>query len=152
AGVGHLQKGHGIAFAGLDNDGDQDIFLHSGGAVPGDSYPNSLFLNPGNSNRWIDIKFIGQKKKRAAIGAGVKVGLPEGREIHRVVNTGTSFGGSSLQQHIGLGQADRIRTLEIDWPTSKSVQTFRDIKPNQAFTIKEFASVYRAVQRRRFDL
>src|ERR1044071_3281880 len=83
AGVGHLQKGHGIAFADLDNDGDQDIFLHSGGAVPGDSYSNSLFVNPGNSNRWIDIKLIGEKTNRAAIGARLKLILPDGRQIHR---------------------------------------------------------------------
>ncbi len=152
AGVGHLQKGHGIAFADLDNDGDQDIFLHSGGAVPGDFYANSLFVNPGNSNCWIDIKLIGEKTNRAAIGARLKVVLPDGRQIHRVVNTGTSFGGSTLQQHIGLGHADRIKTLEIYWPTSQSTQTFRDVKPNQAISIKEFASAYRTLQRRRFDL
>jgi len=109
-------------------------------------------VNPGNSNRWIDIKLIGEKTNRAAIGARLKVVLPDGRQIHRVVNTGTSFGGSSLQQHIGLGQANRIKTLEIYWPTSQSTQTFRDVKPNQAISIKEFASAYRTLQRRRFDL
>ena len=31
-GTGHLQKGHGIAFGDVDGDGDQDIFLHTGGA------------------------------------------------------------------------------------------------------------------------
>ncbi len=152
AGVGHLQKGHGIAFADMDNDGDQDIFLHSGGAVPGDSYANSLFVNQGNRNRWIDIRLVGEKTNRAAIGGRLKVVLPDGRQIHRVVNTGTSFGGSSLQQHIGLGQVDRIQTLEIYWPTSRSTQTFHDVKPGQAIVIQEFARTYRTVQRRRFDL
>ena len=31
-GFGHLQKGHGIAFADFDNDGDQDVFAELGGA------------------------------------------------------------------------------------------------------------------------
>ena len=30
-GFGHLQKGHGIAFGDLDNDGDQDIYEVIGG-------------------------------------------------------------------------------------------------------------------------
>ena len=35
SGLGNLQKGHGIAFADFDNDGDQDVFAEMGGAYPG---------------------------------------------------------------------------------------------------------------------
>ena len=38
SGVGHLQKGHGVAFADLDNDGDQDIFAQMGGFFTGDFF------------------------------------------------------------------------------------------------------------------
>ena len=37
-GFGHLQKGHGVVFADLDNDGDQDVFEQIGGAYPGDAF------------------------------------------------------------------------------------------------------------------
>jgi len=152
AGVGHLQKGHGIAFADLDSDGDQDIFLHSGGAVPGDAYPNSVFANPGNPNRWIEVRLTGVKTNRAAIGARIKVALTNGREIHRVVTTGTSFGTSSLRQHIGLGKDGSIRTIEIYWPTSRTTQLFQNLQPNQAISVTEFAKTFRVVPQRRFDL
>ena len=49
-GFGHLQKGHGIAFADFDNDGDQDVFAEMGGAYPGDAFMNALFENPGFDN------------------------------------------------------------------------------------------------------
>ena len=41
-GFGHLQKGHGVVFADLDNDGDQDVFQQMGGAFPGDRFGNTL--------------------------------------------------------------------------------------------------------------
>ncbi|HUQ92770.1 MAG TPA: FG-GAP-like repeat-containing protein [Bryobacteraceae bacterium] len=152
AGVGHLQKGHGIAFADLDNDGNQDLFLHSGGAVPGDAYPNSVFANPGNRNRWIEVSLTGVKTNRAAIGARIKVVLTNGREIHRVVTTGTSFGTSSLRQHIGLGKEGSIQTMEIYWPSSRTTQLFQNLQPNQSIGITEFAKTFRVAPRRRFDL
>ena len=34
AGVGHIQKGHGVAFADFDNDGDQDIYQQMGATSP----------------------------------------------------------------------------------------------------------------------
>src|SRR6185369_10547919 len=50
-GFGNLQKGHGVSFGDIDNDGDQDIYENMGGAVSGDVYHNVLYLNPGNTNR-----------------------------------------------------------------------------------------------------
>src|SRR5208283_2972325 len=38
SGTGELHKGHGVAFADLDNDGDEDNLTSIGGATPGDSH------------------------------------------------------------------------------------------------------------------
>ena len=37
SGTGELHKGHGVAFADIDYDGDEDIITSIGGAQPGDS-------------------------------------------------------------------------------------------------------------------
>ena len=34
AGLGHLQKGHGVSFVDFDGDGDQDVFEQLGGFYP----------------------------------------------------------------------------------------------------------------------
>jgi hypothetical protein len=47
SGTGELHKGHGIAFADLDNDGDEEIVAEIGGATPGDSHPLRLFETLG---------------------------------------------------------------------------------------------------------
>ena len=67
-GTGLLQKGHGIAIGNLFHDGQPAIFAQMGGMVPGDRYYCSLFKNPGSSNHWIDIKLVGAKTNRSAIG------------------------------------------------------------------------------------
>jgi hypothetical protein len=156
SGTGELHKGHAVAFADIDNDGDEDLLTEIGGAVPGDSHAFRLFENPGNSNDWISLHLVGAKTNRAAIGARIKVtvqneGKPP-RSIYRTVGSGGSFGASPLTQHIGLGKSARIIDLEISWPASNSRQNFTNVTPDQFLEIKEFAKDYSKLERRPFRL
>jgi hypothetical protein len=145
SGTGHLQKGHGVACGDWRRTGKIDLFIQMGGAVPGDRFHNLLFLNPGHGNNWLTVKLIGRKTNRAAIGARIKV-VAVGEKpltVYRHVSSGSSFGANPLQQTIGLAKSNRIATLEIYWPTSKSTQVFHDINVNQSIEITEFANDYR---------
>lgn len=139
--VGHLQKGHGVSFADMDNDGDQDIYIDMGGAYIGDAYQNSFFLNPGqNDNNWICLTLQGTKSNRSAIGTQVKITFKENgisRSVYRDVNTGGSFGASPLRREIGLGKAAMIDKIEIKWHGSNAVQVFNNVEPNQFIKITE---------------
>ncbi|HUG52658.1 MAG TPA: CRTAC1 family protein, partial [Vicinamibacteria bacterium] len=140
-GTGHLQKGHGVAFADLDGDGDQDVFANIGGFVPGDAYPRVVFANPGHGNRWILVRLAGVKANRAAIGARLRLTVvgADGRESlrYREVGSGGSFGASPLAQHIGLGRAARVPSLEVVWPGSGTRQVFTDVPLDRVIEIRE---------------
>jgi hypothetical protein len=146
-GTGHLQKGHGISFADYDRDGDIDVFVSSGGATPGDQAHNILFQNPGHGNRWINVKLVGTRSNRSAIGAQVRVDLITASgglaSRYRVIGSGSSFGGNSLATTIGLGQATSIPTLEVHWPASGLRQTFHNVPVDRAIEITEGSEHYR---------
>ena len=149
AGVGHLQKGHGVAFADFDHDGDQDIFVELGGAYAGDVYANALFENPGNGNAWIAVKLEGTQSNRAGIGARIRAQVLDGgesRSVYKWVNSGGSFGASPLRQHLGLGSASVIEALEVHWPTSGIVQRFEAVIPNQFIAVREGSSEYQTLR------
>ena len=130
-GVGHLQKGHGVAFADLDHDGDQDLFHQLGGFVPVDTFPNVLFENRAPStNHWLKLTLIGTSTNRDAVGARIElhVATPEGpRVLHRAVGCVSSFGGSPHRLEIGLGHAQRVTRIVVRWPRSAEPQVFNGV-------------------------
>jgi hypothetical protein len=156
SGTGELHKGHGVAFADLDNDGDQEIAFKVGGATPGDAHAFRLFENPGHGNDWLGLNLVGVKSNRAALGARIKVTVEDGtgarRQIHRTVTSGGSFGASPLAQHIGLGRSARIVEVEVRWPTSGTRQAFVDVASNQVIEIREMATSYTRLNRPRLPL
>ena len=155
-GFGHLQKGHGIAFADLDHDGDQDVFEQMGGAFPGDRFGNALYENPGFGNRWITVELRGVRSNRSAIGARIRAVVIDDtggrRSIYRHVNSGGSFGGNPLRQTLGLGRASRLERLEVFWPATGLTQTFADVPLDGIIRIVEGEASYSTLALRTFTL
>ncbi|WP_148218099.1 CRTAC1 family protein [Opitutus terrae] len=154
-GFGQLQKGHGIAFGDIDNDGDEDIYSVVGGAVNADNYRNQLFANPGLGGHWLTLTLEGVRSNRLALGTRIKVvvATPAGeREIHRAVGSGGSFGASPLQQHIGLGDASRILRVEIFWPATGQIQRLENLALDRSYLVREDAAAAIAVEVRSFRL
>ena len=135
-GFGHIQKGHGVSFADLDNDGDQDIYAVLGGAYEGDNYTNVCFENPTFENNWVILNLEGVQSNRSAIGTKLKLDLDNGRTIFYSINTGGSFGANSLQAEIGFGQSEMIQTLTIIWPSSDT-QIFNSVAVNKKHKLSE---------------
>lgn len=155
-GFGHIQKGHGVGFGDLDNDGDEDIFCVLGGAFEGDVFGDALFLNPmGNEKNWVNIELEGTRSNKAAIGARVKIitERPDGSEfiIHRTVSTGGSFGSNSLQLELGLDDAVKINSVEVTWPNlNRTKESFKNVEIKKFVKLVEGSGKVQYVDRKPF--
>jgi len=156
AGMGEIHKGHGIAFADLERNGHEDVVANMAGAVPSEKHALRLFRNPGNENDWINVRLIGVKSNRAAIGAEIKVTVEnEGagtRSIYRTVGDTSSFGGNPMEQHIGLGKGAHIISIVVSWPATKTQQEFKSVNKNEYIEIKEFANSYAKLERQTYRI
>jgi len=150
SGLGHLQKGHGIGFADFDGDGDQDIFHKLGGFLPVDTYASALFENlspPGH--HWLVLSLEGTRTNRDAVGARVRVELetPAGaRVLHHAAGSVSSFGGSPHRLELGLGDARRIRRLEVRWPNGGATQAFADVPLDAWLHVTEGEASFRRLE------
>jgi hypothetical protein len=153
-GFGHLQKGHGIAFADLDLDGDQEVFEQMGGALRGDKYHDVLYENPGFGRHWIAVMLVGTRSNRSAIGARIQADFTDSggeRSVYRWVGSGASFGANPLRQSIGLADADRVERLTITWP-SGLVEELHDLPAGQLIEIVEGQGTWSGHQPEPFPL
>jgi hypothetical protein len=139
SGMGHLQKGHGIGFGDLDNDGDQDVYITLGGAVEGDVAHNALFVNPNTGNNWLRIQLRGKENKNS-VGARVRVTgkLATGKvqSWYHTVGDGGTFGSNSMELELGLGAVSEIVEVRIDWPGRKT-EVYNGVGINKAWIFHE---------------
>jgi hypothetical protein len=155
ANVGSLQKGHGVALADFDNDGDLDIFNETGGALPGDKFYNALYENPGFGNHWLTVKLIGKNSNRSAIGARLHAQFTAGdqeRHVYKHVNSGGSFGANPLRQTLGLASATKIDRLEVYWPTTGKTEVLTDVPVDRSIELVEGTGKFRPLKLKSFRL
>jgi hypothetical protein len=111
-----------------------------------------LFQNPGNGNDWINVRLVGVKSNRSGVGAKIEVSVQNAgsppRSIWRTVGETSSFGGNPIEQHIGLGPAAKIVSIDIFWPVSGTHQHFMQGDKDEFIEIKEFDSTIKKLDRK----
>jgi len=121
----------GCAFGDFNNDGNVDVL------VLNMSEPPSLLRNDNRSgHHWLNVKLVGTRSNRSAIGARVAVTTGELRQVREVLSGSSYISQSDLRQHFGLGTARKVDQLEVRWP-SGLVEGARNIDADQFIVMEE---------------
>jgi len=118
------------SWADFNNDGFLDLFNH-----------NDLYLNPGNSNHWLDVELVGNPAMGTTTTAHhVKIqltanGVTQYRQHRTQVG---AYSQHLLPTHFGLGSATTVTELVITWPNG-TTETYNDLTVDQKFTVVQAA-------------
>ena len=129
--------GRGVAYADFNGDGCLDLYVANLGRSAASSESARLFQNRCDwGNNWLIVKTIGSASNRDGIGARVTL-TAKGRTQIREISAGASNSSQNmLPAHFGLGQAQVVDELLIQWPSGKQ-KTLREVAPNQRLTVIE---------------
>jgi hypothetical protein len=142
AAFGRPVVARGAAYADYDRDGDLDLLITTNHG------PTYLYRNDGgNRNRWLAVRLEGTKSNRDGIGAVVRIESASGKQWN-MVRSGSSYcSQSDLTLTFGLGKDERVKTVEIEWP-SGTRQRFQDIAACRFLTINEARGITAALAAR----
>ncbi len=145
SGVGpNLINSNGISVDDYDRDGDLDILMGSvntgSGSAPGGIEQLHLYENQLDGKAgFLYVTLKGVRSNRHGVGARVTLTagcLTQTREISG--GKGTFGAQDPAYAHFGLGDLQRIDTLEIRWPSNPPhVQVLHDVAPNQFLEVTE---------------
>ena len=128
----------GCAFGDFDNDGNLDIL------VMNMSEPPSLLKNENHSgNHWLNVKLVGTRSNRSAIGARVMVTSGGQRQIREVLSGSSYLSQSDLRQHFGLGPTRKVDQVEVRWPSGQA-EKVGPVEADQFVTIEEGRGLIKA--------
>lgn len=123
--------GRSVVPVDFDRDGMRDLFVRQvgGGAL-------KLYKNQLPKKNYLRVSLRGVESNRLGIGARLvaKVG---NKQLVRELFPHNSFRSQAPNEvHFGVGQAARIDTLTISWP-SGTIETLENIPANQWIEIEE---------------
>ncbi len=147
AGLGSLpaRAGRGVAFADFDNDGYVDVIVANNGDPP-TLLQNTATTQAGDhGNHFLNLKLVGTKSNRDAIGARIRVTAGKLNQIREISSGGSYLSQSDLRANFGLGDSTVASTVEVVWP-SGTKQAFHDVKADNFYLIVESSEELRLQQ------
>ncbi len=118
----------------LDSDGDLDIVTNDFNSAPQVLVSD---LAQRKAIRWLKVVPVGTVSNRNGLGATVRVHA--GGNTYTQYNDGKSgyLSQSVLPLYFGLGDADKIDRIEVDWPSGRKQVLTDGLRVNQIFQITE---------------
>ena len=112
------------------------------------------------ARNWIKVRTVGTKSNKSGIGARLmvtaavdaKVGeagkagaaTPKPMvQIDEVRSGGSYYSQNDLRVHFGLGDAAKVDSLEIRWPSGK-VDVLKDLAVNKLYVVEEGGKVLKS--------
>ena len=128
-GRGAARLHRGCAFADFDHDGRLDV------AVTSMDGPIELWWNRSPAQHWLQLRLVGTRSNRSAIGAEVTLKVATRTQIRCVTSSVGYASSSDLTLHFGLGN-ERKGIVEIRWP-SGTVQKLGEVTADQRLQVTE---------------
>jgi hypothetical protein len=131
SGLRKKSVGRGVGIDDLDNDGDLDIVILNSRRTP------TLLRNDSlGAHHWLELRLIGTRANRDAVGAQVTIEAG-GQRQWAEVRSGRGFQGHfGTRLHFGLGAAQRVGTIQVRWPGGNTQQV-EDVPADACMTIIE---------------
>jgi hypothetical protein len=128
-----VEDGRSVSVLDYDRDGCPDILLRNY------RQPAQLLRGRRLGGHWLQVKLVGTRSNRDAVGARAVAVTGDRRQLREVAAGSGYLGNSSLVQHFGLGAATRVDRLEIAWPSGLRTE-LRDVAADRRVVVVEGAA------------